>query len=1566
MTLHETTLVPLPSFLDSQDTYICTTYSPRCFVIQKIKTCHRSPSSNNVNGSCLGSHRDTFKSDPNRLTNHPHHPVNCGANNYNNHHNVNYANPVVITSTLSSRPSPPRDHHHHPHPHPHPHPHHLHHQHHNQHAPPKTRKDEDKREVGGGCNDGTGNGNKCKIKTSDLPEKSNSDIEIECTDDEANRSGFLKVPLPPSSTQTSSSSDETSATTSSSSSAPIQEDKDEDGDKEAENSEGADDKTISSPITDTIVNESNRVSSISNDENLNDKENGKSIEESNFDSGCSSSSGSSITGSSRASKDSGYTGSDQCYQSLTTSASVSPPPSVLSQAQPKVSHATNSTLGITAAAVVPPVGVSPPLLAPIIPPPAPTATGMKSLEVPNNWLAGGPIDFSHTKVCRCRLNKNLDHHHGSSSFSPFLPVDPLQKGHQFISQVRSNHLSLHHQSKEEIRPLEETIPLERLKVMLQNQLEYYFSRENLSRDSYLKSQMDSDQYVPINTVANFDQIKRLTRNLDLIVSVLKESQCVQVDESGQKVRPMSKRCVLILREIPESTPLKDVQNLFNGKDCPKYVSCEFAHNNSWYVSFESDEDAQRAYRYLREDVQTFQGKPIMARIKAKPVISSYTTFKNGIDSTNGFESNLNTMESPVNPSGIYNPSIPTNHPGYPAIPPIFPTLFATPPPTMLHTYPPPSATQCYDLSTVFTLNGLSPHAAFKPIHHHHHHHHSNNSHSNNTLNNNANSSTRSSPFILRRSGGGGSTPGSSLTTSGGIVGANNSGSCHLNQRKTNSNIYHSQSNHHHHHHHHHGCSVAGGNNNGPRVTNTTNLNVSHDNHSNHLIQSQHPTIHLSNRGSTSSSIKLHESHSTDYSKQSTENRLSIKINQNVDKRPKISEPWTGNSLSPHNCDENHHGKNNGSSSSSIQLKKLNSSRTESREASSSSVLNSNESSKPEMTVNRVNANSNNEINKLSTQSNSLSIRLSTKSIRKKRKDETSSTITPTPIHSLTGSSSSSSSSTPTTISSSIVSTTTTTHKSQTPEVSAQVHNTNNKQLTSRTNNDHSSKPTRSLERKKNERLDFDLISSAFPPLPSSVSSKSDLQSSNSELIADNFPKLCSSSLQSNSISYSSASGSNSSRDLIKNTKSISDNHEPVIKVVLNSSLADIVRGTVSKTTDKSLNRTTISQTVQQQSSSTNKLSGDSSNNNSNNNNSNGIGIGGNNNHHHHLITSSLNCSKQNNKNDLIIKTNLKSSTIHNIGVDRQLNKSTSFSDNNCLSSSSQLKETINIKENSKKSSNLTKICPNLRLSATLNQQKSNQVEKFHHHLQQLDRTNQLTLKSESVNCDEKKGDERIEEQVNKDIKTITNLGDNDDDENDDDEKMKTGKKGKNDITSSSHDDNDDDNQDANGAIKVINKETVAKVTEVNCKSDESSSGNVDGNNQADSNSKLSTNVTPDVSSSSSSSSSSTTKVLLKGCLKDLRQIYPIMDKKRQLINLSSRSSDETSLRITLNGGGLNDDKYHHLQCSSSSMKEERENHVPSLTNHLNEENAKEDSCDTNSSSKMINGDDGNCNNGTDR
>uniref|UniRef100_A0A4W5QGC5 La ribonucleoprotein 4 n=1 Tax=Hucho hucho TaxID=62062 RepID=A0A4W5QGC5_9TELE len=166
--------------------------------------------------------------------------------------------------------------------------------------------------------------------------------------------------------------------------------------------------------------------------------------------------------------------------------------------------------------------------------------------------------------------------------------------------------------------LTEESPLssENLRDSLKKELEFCFSRENLSKDLYLMSQMDSDQFVPIWTIASMESIKALTTDIELILDILRSSPMVQVDEKGEKVRPNHKRCIIILREVPETTPVEEVESLFKNDDCPKVISVEFAHNNNWYITFQSDTDAQQAHRYLREEVKTFQGKPIMARIKA--------------------------------------------------------------------------------------------------------------------------------------------------------------------------------------------------------------------------------------------------------------------------------------------------------------------------------------------------------------------------------------------------------------------------------------------------------------------------------------------------------------------------------------------------------------------------------------------------------------------------------------------------------------------------------------------------------------------------------------------------------------------------------------------------------------------------------------------------------------------------------------------------------------------------------------------------------------------------------------
>ena len=46
-------------------------------------------------------------------------------------------------------------------------------------------------------------------------------------------------------------------------------------------------------------------------------------------------------------------------------------------------------------------------------------------------------------------------------------------------------------------------------------------RENLNRDKYLLTQMDRDQWVPIPIVAGFNQVRKMTNRLELVVDVLR-------------------------------------------------------------------------------------------------------------------------------------------------------------------------------------------------------------------------------------------------------------------------------------------------------------------------------------------------------------------------------------------------------------------------------------------------------------------------------------------------------------------------------------------------------------------------------------------------------------------------------------------------------------------------------------------------------------------------------------------------------------------------------------------------------------------------------------------------------------------------------------------------------------------------------------------------------------------------------------------------------------------------------------------------------------------------------------
>ncbi|XP_062101897.1 la-related protein 1C [Humulus lupulus] len=85
-----------------------------------------------------------------------------------------------------------------------------------------------------------------------------------------------------------------------------------------------------------------------------------------------------------------------------------------------------------------------------------------------------------------------------------------------------------------MQPMFIPAPDPQLPSKIVNQIDYYFSNENLIRDTYLRQNMDDQGWVPITLIAGFNKVQLLTDNIQLILDSVRMSSAVEVQ--GDKVR----------------------------------------------------------------------------------------------------------------------------------------------------------------------------------------------------------------------------------------------------------------------------------------------------------------------------------------------------------------------------------------------------------------------------------------------------------------------------------------------------------------------------------------------------------------------------------------------------------------------------------------------------------------------------------------------------------------------------------------------------------------------------------------------------------------------------------------------------------------------------------------------------------------------------------------------------------------------------------------------------------------------------------------------------------------------
>ncbi|KAK3150518.1 hypothetical protein QOZ80_3AG0234190 [Eleusine coracana subsp. coracana] len=80
----------------------------------------------------------------------------------------------------------------------------------------------------------------------------------------------------------------------------------------------------------------------------------------------------------------------------------------------------------------------------------------------------------------------------------------------------------------------QAILIDPIRKELVEQIDYYFSDDNLCKDTYLREHMDDQGWVPLSLIAGFRQVKKLTNNIQFILETVMLSTIVEVQ--GDKIR----------------------------------------------------------------------------------------------------------------------------------------------------------------------------------------------------------------------------------------------------------------------------------------------------------------------------------------------------------------------------------------------------------------------------------------------------------------------------------------------------------------------------------------------------------------------------------------------------------------------------------------------------------------------------------------------------------------------------------------------------------------------------------------------------------------------------------------------------------------------------------------------------------------------------------------------------------------------------------------------------------------------------------------------------------------------
>ena len=164
------------------------------------------------------------------------------------------------------------------------------------------------------------------------------------------------------------------------------------------------------------------------------------------------------------------------------------------------------------------------------------------------------------------------------------------------------------------------------------QLEYYFSAENLRKDTYLTSQMDAQKSVAIGVVMKFAKMKVLIeKDAEILREAVKASNVISLSDDGDRIKCLlkdvagagggSNRNTIILREMPSDATEEEIKEVFAFEGCPAIVKVRADVGDCWFVEMESEDAAKGALSNVKK--MKLRGEAVKARLKTDATVRSY-------------------------------------------------------------------------------------------------------------------------------------------------------------------------------------------------------------------------------------------------------------------------------------------------------------------------------------------------------------------------------------------------------------------------------------------------------------------------------------------------------------------------------------------------------------------------------------------------------------------------------------------------------------------------------------------------------------------------------------------------------------------------------------------------------------------------------------------------------------------------------------------------------------------------------------------------------------------------------